>query len=152
MKAYATHVGYRPDLEAPPDRIRKLAIYRGFPVPWFVDWVPASQDGGTVLIPEFRAMDGEKLVAAINQRLCWVCGEGLGKFMTFVAGPMCGINRTSAEPPSHDRTQPRRNPPLDMHEIRTLRRRRRRNAPSYELADQRRLVVQEAAGNPRRGP
>jgi hypothetical protein len=25
----------------------------------------------------------------------------LGRFRTFVAGPMCAINRTSAEPPSH---------------------------------------------------
>jgi hypothetical protein len=41
------------------------------------------------------------MVLAINKKLCWVCGEALGKWITFVLGPMCGINRVSAEPPSH---------------------------------------------------
>lgn len=66
---------------------------RGFPVPWFVDWIEGK--------PEFRAMDGRKLVRAIREGLCWVCGEKIGKTKAFVAGPMCGINRTSSEPPSH---------------------------------------------------
>lgn len=67
---------------------------RGYPVPWFVAW----RDDNT---PEFRAMDGDKFIAAIKWKLCWVCGERLGVNMTFVAGPMCGINRTSSEPPGH---------------------------------------------------
>lgn len=83
----------RPDLETPPPRIAALPVRRGYPVPWFVAWVNGE--------PEFRAMDPEKLVTAIKHKRCWVCGEPLGKFMTFVVGPMCGINRTSAEPPSH---------------------------------------------------
>jgi hypothetical protein len=82
-----------PGLEALPERLKKLPVHRGFPVPWFVDWI----DG----VPELRAMDPDKLRLAIRERLCWVCGEALGRYMTFVAGPMCGINRTSAEPPSH---------------------------------------------------
>lgn len=52
-------------------------------------------------LPEFRAMDPHKFVRAIRQKLCWVCGERLGVNVCFVAGPMCGINRTSSEPPSH---------------------------------------------------
>jgi len=66
---------------------------RGYPVSWFVAW----QDGK----PEFRAMDGEKWMQAVRFKLCWVCGKALGVYKTFVAGPMCGINRTSAEPPCH---------------------------------------------------
>jgi hypothetical protein len=66
---------------------------RGFPVPWFVQWIEGK--------PEFRAMDGKKYVAAVRNNLCWVCGEKMGITKVFVAGPMCGINRTSAEPPSH---------------------------------------------------
>jgi hypothetical protein len=66
---------------------------RGYVVPWFVDWVDGK--------PEFRAMNRDKWVRAIKLRLCWVCGERMGQFLTFVAGPMCGINRTSSEPPSH---------------------------------------------------
>lgn len=65
----------------------------GRPVPWFVDWIDGK--------PEFRAMDWHKYVRAIRERLCWVCGGKLATRFAFVAGPMCGINRTSAEPPSH---------------------------------------------------
>jgi hypothetical protein len=66
---------------------------RGYVVPWFVDWIDGK--------PEFRAMDVQKWRRAIREKLCWVCGERMGRYMTFVAGPMCGINRTSSEPPSH---------------------------------------------------
>lgn len=84
----------RPELEALPARMQHLPVdKRGYVVPWFVDWINGE--------PEFRAMNQAKWVKAINFRLCWVCGGKLGRFTTFVAGPMCGINRTSAEPPSH---------------------------------------------------
>ncbi len=84
----------RPELEPLPARMATLSIdERGYVVPWFVAW----QDGK----PEFRAMDPAKLIRAIREKLCWVCGERLGVNVCFVAGPMCGINRTSSEPPSH---------------------------------------------------
>jgi hypothetical protein len=63
------------------------------PVPWFVPWI-----GDT---PEFRAMSPYKWMKAITDKLCWVCGEKLGATMAFTIGPMCGINRTTAEPPGH---------------------------------------------------
>lgn len=86
--------GLRPELEALPSRMQSLPVdQRGYVVPWFVDWIDGK--------PEFRAMDTGKWVAAIKFKLCWVCGGRLGRYMTFVAGPMCGINRTSSEPPSH---------------------------------------------------
>jgi hypothetical protein len=66
----------------------------GRPVPWFVDYL----DDGK---PEFRSMDGRKYGRAIKEKLCWVCGNPLKGTYVFVAGCMCGINRTSAEPPSH---------------------------------------------------
>lgn len=84
----------RPELEPLPDRMKTLPIdERGYPVPWFADWIDGK--------PEFRAMDPNKWVRAIRMKLCWVCGEGLGRHLVFVAGPMCGINRTSGEPPNH---------------------------------------------------
>lgn len=83
----------RPELEELPDRMTHLPVHRGYPVPWFVAWI----DG----VPEFRCMDRAKRVRAVQAKLCWVCGQPLGRFMTFVAGPMCGVNRTSAEPPCH---------------------------------------------------
>lgn len=77
-----------------PERMRGLPIdERGYPVPWFVAWVADK--------PEFRAMDGAKFVRAIKERRCWVCGGRLGVNLCFVAGPMCGINRISSEPPCH---------------------------------------------------
>lgn len=84
----------RPELEALPARLRTLPLdERGYPVPWFVAWENGK--------PEFRAMDGAKWVRAVRERLCWVCGDPLGAYMTFVIGPMCGLNRTTAEPACH---------------------------------------------------
>ncbi len=84
----------RPELEPMPSRMQSLAVdERGFPIPWFVAYVDGK--------PEFRAMDPAKFVRAIREKLCWVCGQRLGVNVCFTAGPMCGINRTSPEPPSH---------------------------------------------------
>jgi hypothetical protein len=84
----------RPELEALPLQMRNLPVDdRGYVVPWFVDWLDGK--------PEFRAMDQRKWLRAVRDKLCWVCGGRLGRYMTFVAGPMCGINRTSSEPPCH---------------------------------------------------
>lgn len=78
-----------------PIRMQGLPLdHRGYPVPWFV----AREEGKP---PDFRIMDRAKLLKAVRMRLCWVCGGPLGVHMTFVIGPMCAINRTSAEPPSH---------------------------------------------------
>lgn len=82
------------DWKSLPMRMKSLPRdERGFPVPWFVDWIGDK--------PEFRAMDGRKYVKAVRENRCWVCGDKMGITKVFVAGPMCGINRTSAEPPSH---------------------------------------------------
>lgn len=83
------------DLANAPERILKLPRdQRGIPVPWFAAW---TEDG----TPNFVTADGEKVVRAIKEKLCWVCGEPLGRFLAFVIGPMCTVNRATAEPPSH---------------------------------------------------
>ena len=86
-----------------PELMRDLQTdpVRGVPVPWFVSWIDGK--------PEFRIADAHKLRQAIGQKLCWVCGKPFGKverkkphpLMIFVLGPMCTINRVSAEPPCH---------------------------------------------------
>lgn len=68
-------------------------MLRGYPVPFFVGKIDGEYD--------FRLADPKKLSACIKGNLCWVCGETLGRNKSFVIGPMCGITRTSAEPPSH---------------------------------------------------
>lgn len=84
------------ELEPPPRYMEHLPRdERGYPVPWFVAWVDGK--------PEFRAMDAQKFRHALRFRSCWVCGRTMGSRMCFVAGPMCGVNRTSGEPPSHVR-------------------------------------------------
>jgi hypothetical protein len=88
----------RPELEELPIRMLGLPVdERGYPVPWFVDWI--EKDG--VRVPEFRAIDRKKVYQAIGERRCWVCGGILGVNLAFVVGPMCGVNRISSEPPSH---------------------------------------------------
>jgi hypothetical protein len=78
-----------------PRRIANLTRDdRGIPVPWFCTTNP---DGS----PNFQTADGEKRVRAVKNSLCWVCGEPLGRFLSFVIGPMCLINRVSAEPAQH---------------------------------------------------
>lgn len=84
----------RSELEELPNRMKYLPVdERGYPVPWFVDWADGK--------PEFRAMNPRKWIHAVRFKRCWVCGEALGRYLCFVAGPMCGISRTTSEPPTH---------------------------------------------------
>jgi hypothetical protein len=77
-----------------PDRFRKLPLdHRGYPVPKFVTWIDGKAD--------FRVVDARWFQRARHHRLCWLCGERLGGHLAFVIGPMCAINRTTTEPPSH---------------------------------------------------
>ena len=84
--------------QMPPEIARLPVDTRGYVIPWFVDRRAPYINGN----PDFRVMDPKHLKAAIRERRCWVCGGKIraGSF-AFVAGPMCGVNRTSAEPPSH---------------------------------------------------
>ena len=77
-----------------PDRMRHLPISEeGSPIPFFVPYY----DGR----PEFRGFDPDKLRVCVQHKRCWLCGQPLGRFMVFTIGPMCAVNRVSAEPPSH---------------------------------------------------
>jgi|SRR5580765_3958370 len=84
----------RKDLPPLPQRMRSLPLdHRGFPVPWFVAWIDGQAD--------FRVVEAGRLVAAVKQNLCWLCGQPKGRHHAFVIGPMCAINRTISEPSSH---------------------------------------------------
>jgi hypothetical protein len=79
---------------ATPDRIKTLSIdHRGFRVPWFVKWINGK--------PDHRIIDREKLMRAYKEDRCLVCGEPLGRYRASILGPMCVVNRTISEPPSH---------------------------------------------------
>jgi hypothetical protein len=78
-----------------PKRIAALPLdpERGYPIPFFVALVEGK--------PDFRIADADKVQLCRQEQLCWICGQKLGRFMTFVIGPMCAVNRISAEPPMH---------------------------------------------------
>lgn len=86
----------RKDLPPLPRRWSSRPIdHRGYPVPWFVT---VKDDDGRW---DFRIVDPTRKVDAVRHRRCWLCGEPLGVHGAFVIGPMCAINRTTAEPPVH---------------------------------------------------
>ncbi len=77
-----------------PSRMAKLPRdARGYPVPRFVSWYDGK--------PDFRIADTRYLEHCFRARTCWLCGELLGRYLAFVIGPMCAVNRTTAEPPCH---------------------------------------------------
>lgn len=77
-----------------PRRIAQLPIdKRGYPVPWFVTWINGE--------PDFRVVEAQKVIDGHRKHRCWICGQPLGAVFSFLVGPMCAVNRTSAEPPSH---------------------------------------------------
>jgi hypothetical protein len=104
---------YRDGLPPMSDRIAALPVDRGYPVPWFVVW--HHEDGqptypkhtqrvGSYLEgakPDFRMTKPNAVAIAVRENRCWVCGQRLGRFKTFPIGPMCVVNKVTAEPPSH---------------------------------------------------
>lgn len=77
-----------------PPKMRALSLTdKGFPVLFFAGIIDGK--------PDLRVMDGRKLAIAINRKLCWLCGQPLGRNLAFILGPMCAITRTIAEPPNH---------------------------------------------------
>jgi hypothetical protein len=82
------------DLIELPTRMRSLPWDKhGRPVPWFVAWI----DG----VPDFRVIGPWKVEHAVAFGQCWICGGPMGSYKAFVIGPMCAVNRTTAEPPCH---------------------------------------------------
>lgn len=114
----------RPELPPLPERMKHLPIdHRGYPVPWFAAWVddagdecPAGHGKPDHRVIRGRAANDNRrdgrggVQVAVQQQTCWVCGRklplmgsraGFVPVGVFVIGPMCAINRVSAEPPSH---------------------------------------------------
>lgn len=95
---------HRPDLPPIPPRVAGLHVdSRGYPVPWFVAWMDAegkecAMGEGT---PDFRVVGSGKRERAIRESRCWICGEILGVYKSFLIGPMCAVNRVTSEPPGH---------------------------------------------------
>ena len=79
-----------------PGRIALLPRNKvGYPVPWFVATINGQ--------PDFRVIRTDGIQIALKRGLCWVCGVPFlrQEDRAFTIGPMCAVNRVSAEPPSH---------------------------------------------------
>lgn len=96
--AEQVEAGHLPGGRTPPrepNAIRGLPHDKhGRPIPWFVH---IDEHGS----PDFRVIRYGGIKEAVQRGLCWVCGTLRGREAAFVIGPMCAINRISAEPPSH---------------------------------------------------
>jgi hypothetical protein len=86
------HVSLK-DLDMPV-RIKRLPVdHRGFPVPKFVAWPNGEAD--------HRVVNLDRFTPSVKQRLCWICGEPMGRYYVNIIGCMCAVNRVISEPPSH---------------------------------------------------
>ena len=90
-----------------PFRIKALPVNeKGFPIPAFVAWLdiagkrslPPGTFGAT---RDFRIIDPGYMDRCYRFNKCWICGEPLGRHRVFAIGPMCVVNKTTMEPPSH---------------------------------------------------
>lgn len=82
------------DVPVPAQVARLPRDRHGRVVPWFVH----IKDDGQ---PDHRVGRDGALRDALRFDLCWMCGGARGRYGSFVLGPMCIINRTTAEPPCH---------------------------------------------------
>jgi len=81
------------DIPIPTTMTKLPRDKHGRPVPWFVAWIDGQ--------PDFRIIGPGKIEEAVKFNKCWVCGGPLGAHKAFLIGPMCAVNRITAEPPSH---------------------------------------------------
>lgn len=82
------------NIEIPPFLSHLKVDHRGYPVPFFVQWI----DGR----PDFRLLDVGKWKICMDNRLCSICGLKLPKdFHYFIAGPQGLKNKTSTDTPMH---------------------------------------------------
>lgn len=87
------HMDFVRTLRMPTSLAKRPVNSAGYVVPWFTPWHEGAWD--------FRFVEPGKAEEAVRRELCWICGERLTSPCAFVIGPMCAVNRTSAEPPSH---------------------------------------------------
>lgn len=82
-----------PTVPIPPRLARRPRDKHGRLVPWFVAYIDGQ--------PDHRVVRLNGISDAVRFNLCWLCGDTLGAYQTFVIGAMCVINRVTGEPPSH---------------------------------------------------
>jgi len=77
-----------------PERMRALPLTEtGFPVLFFARTVDGK--------PDLRVMDAAKWSLCVKRRLCWLCGQPLGRYLAWVLGGRRVVKKESQEPPNH---------------------------------------------------
>ncbi|MVM33633.1 hypothetical protein GO755_26580 [Spirosoma sp. HMF4905] len=71
-----------------------LPFHRGYPVPYFVQWLP---DASGESMPNFHRADGRKWVTCLKFKKCWVCSKSLDKASFMVTGPKGLTNRVGTD-------------------------------------------------------
>lgn len=79
-----------------PRRMRKLPREkRGYPVPFTTMLDPYTN------VPDFRVLDVRRQLQCINQKLCAMCGDKLGKYIAFIGGPRSRDGHCFFDPGMH---------------------------------------------------
>lgn len=83
----------RDNIERLPLRMLSLRINEdGWPIYWFAK--ETAESGATL-------PDADKMLIAVQRKLCYICGEKLGVYACFFGGVFVGLTRSSNEPPCH---------------------------------------------------
>jgi hypothetical protein len=86
----------RPLLNIPmPERIKALPVHpNGYPIPFFV-----HQPKGKLV--DLRIASPYAIASCHRDRVCWICGQKLGKFVCFIGGPLSTNNQVYNDGPMH---------------------------------------------------
>lgn len=87
-----------------PTHLRGRPRHNGYVVPFFVSWFIGDQmvnENEPGAKPSFPTIDMGRLLTCRKHSRCWICGNKLAAFKTFVFGPASALARMSYEPPSH---------------------------------------------------
>lgn len=71
-----------------------LPTYRGYPIPFVQCILPSG-------IPDFKAIDSDRVWQCVEDRLCAICGRELLDVAVFIGGNLCIENRLFTDPPMH---------------------------------------------------
>jgi len=77
-----------------PERLRSRPRVGGLAVPY-----TAAVINGR---PDFKVLNPERVARCIRNRLCGLCGQGLGREVTFVGGPKSARGRIYTDPAVHE--------------------------------------------------
>ncbi|GCD54043.1 hypothetical protein NBRC3188_2740 [Acetobacter pasteurianus NBRC 3188] len=84
----STHFGNVPI----PSRMLNLRrLNSGLPIPKFATW---EEDK-----PNLTVMNRDFFGTALRNKLCWICGQKMGRFASFVGGPKSTASKCFVDPP-----------------------------------------------------